>query len=134
VGGQDDDLLAERGDVVGATGAGQAHLRLPVVGAEHAGVDVAVLIDLRAAHEAVVEEAALREEKRVGDARQHLRAMTGTHLVGGDRQPPGLDARSDDSALDHHRQPRRVALLGQRRGEEGDTDAGEHGRVVAQNA
>src|SRR4029453_3907431 len=48
----DDDLSAQGGDVVGAARAGQAHFRVPVVGSEDAGVDVAVLVDLRPAHEA----------------------------------------------------------------------------------
>src|SRR5215510_4526166 len=64
----DDDLAAQRGDIVRAARAGQADSRLPVVGAEHASVDVAVPVDLRAVHEADVHEAALGEEERVGDA------------------------------------------------------------------
>ena len=87
--GEDEHLAAQRGDVVGAAGAGQPHLRLPVVAADHARVDVAVLVDLGAAHEAVVQEAALGEEERVGDARQHLGPMGRAHLVGRHRQPPG---------------------------------------------
>src|SRR5712692_5908177 len=39
--GHDDNLAAQRGDVVGAAGAGQPHLRLPVVAAQHRRVDVA---------------------------------------------------------------------------------------------
>src|SRR5207249_5079688 len=45
VGRDDDDLTTERGDVVSAARPGQANFRVPVVRAEHAGVDVAVLID-----------------------------------------------------------------------------------------
>src|SRR2546422_7234764 len=48
--------------------------------AEHAGVDVAVRIDLRAAHEANVHEAALSEEEGVGDPGQHRRPVAGAHL------------------------------------------------------
>src|SRR5262245_12972281 len=61
--GDDNDLAAQGCDVVRATRAGQAHFRMPVVGAEHAGVDVAVLVDLRSAHEADVYEPALREKE-----------------------------------------------------------------------
>ncbi len=130
----DDHLAAQRGDVVGAAGPGQADFRLPVVGAEHARVDVAVLVDLRAAHEADVDEAALGEQERVGDARQHRRPMAGAHLVGGDRQPPRRDLGADDAALDDHRQPRRVTALGERGGQQRHADAREDRRVVAELA
>jgi len=93
-----------------------------------------VLIDLRAPHEAVVEEAALREEKRVGDAGQHLGAVGGAHLVRRDGQPAGLDARADDAALDHHGQLWRVSLLCERGGEQGHPDTRKHRRVVAKHA
>src|SRR5262245_15692361 len=59
VGREDDHLSAQRGDVVGPAGARQPHLRLPVVGADDARVDVAELVDLGAAHEPAVQEPAL---------------------------------------------------------------------------
>src|SRR3990167_3613526 len=84
----DDHLAAERGEVVGAASPRQPYLGLPVVRADRARVDVAVLVDLRAAHESDIDETALREQERVGDPRQHGRAAPGAHLVGRDRQSP----------------------------------------------
>ena len=134
VDGEHEDFLAERDDVVGAAGPWQPHLRPAVLAADHARVEVPVPVDLGAADEAAVQEAALREQEGVRDARQHRRPVRGAHLVGRDREPSGRDPGADDAALDHQRQPRRVALLGEHRREEGYPDAREDGRVVAELA
>ena len=131
--GEDHHLPAERDDVVGAAAAGQPHLG-PRVAADGAGVEVAVPVDLGAADEPHVEEAALGEQERVGDAGQHLGAVGGAHLVGRDRQLARLPHGPDDAALDHHGEPRGVGALGQHRGHHGRADAGEDGGVVAQLA
>src|SRR5437667_3841391 len=134
VDGEHDGLFAERDDVVGATRTRQPHRGLPVLAAERARVEVAVAVDLGAADEAVVEEAALGEEEGVRDAGQHRRVPSGPHLVRRDREPPRLDPGPDDAALDHQREPRGMAPLGEDRGQEGDADAGEDGRIVPELA
>jgi len=93
-----------------------------------------VPVDLGAPHEPDVHEAALREQEGVGDPGQHGRAAPGAHLVGRDRQPVRRDLGADDPALDHQREPRRVAPPGERRREQGHADAGEDDRVVPELA
>src|SRR5262249_19778531 len=112
MGREDDHLAAEGEDVVGAAAARQAHFR-PVIPADDGGVQVAVPVDLSAADEAHVEETALGHEEDVGDAGQHLGAMGGPHLVGGDGEPSRLPFGSYDATLDDDREIRSLQALSQ---------------------
>ena len=129
----DHQLAAEGGDVVAAAAARQSYLRV-VERPDDAGVHVAVLVDLRAAHEGHVDVAALREVERVGDPRQHRRAVGEAHLVRRDRQAAGQSPRSRFAALDDHRQVRRVGALRQRHGEQRQPHAGEDDHAVRRRA
>ena len=52
-------------------------------------VEVAVLIDLRAAHEADIDIAALQQQQHVGAAEHHVGALGAALIVGRGRQLPG---------------------------------------------
>jgi hypothetical protein len=98
---------------LGPAAARQSHPRV-LEAADHAGVDIAVLVDLGRAEKPVVEVTALRIQEDIGDICQHVRAVCRLHLVGGDGQPAGQRRRADDAALQHDRQVRRVHTPGHR--------------------
>src|SRR5262249_36870749 len=133
VGREDDDLAAKGNDVIGAAAAREAHLG-PLIASDDGGVQIAVAVDLRAADEADVQEAALGHEEDVRDAGQHLSAMGGAYLVGGDRQPSGLPLRPDDSALHHDREIRGLQTLSQHGGHHRRTHSGEDHLAILQLA
>ena len=86
--------------------------------ADERAVEVAVLVDLRAAHEADVDVAALQEQEHVGDAQHHVGASRAALLVGRRRQLARLDESADRAALEQDGQPRRVQALRERGGEQ----------------
>ena len=116
-----------RADVVGAARAGHAHFRLGVI-ADDGRVQIAVHVDLRAADEAVLDEAALRGFHDVADRRGLQRLVEGAHVAHGQRQ--FFQHRADAAELEHRHQVGRVNLLRQRRGQHGDARADEGHRVV----
>ena len=113
--GDDHDLIAHRRDVVGAARAGQPDPRLRGV-ADDAAVDVAVLVDLRASDEPVVEEAPLSHQEDIRCAGEHLGADGGADLVGRGRQLTWRQLDADHPALEEHGEVRRLAPLGDRSG------------------
>ena len=127
----DDHLTARGGDLRRAARAGQPHLGVTVIPADHGGVDVAELVDLGGAEEADVDAAGLQpvvEDLR--DADHRVRRL-GQHAVAdGQRQPVRLGA--DRARLVDQHQRRRVRGPGQVRGRAGQPDADETGHAVAQ--
>ena len=119
------DHVGEAGDVVSAAGARQARLRRGGI-ADKGRVQVAVLVDLRSAHEADIDIAALQQQQHVGAAEHHIRALGAALVVGRRRKLAGLDEGADDAALEQDREARTVQSLRQRRGKQRNADAGEH--------
>ncbi len=79
--------------------------------ADEGRIEVAELVDLRAAHEADVDIAALQQQQHVSAAEHHVGALGATLVVGGWRQLAGLDKRADHAAFeqDGERGQRRAA-------------------------
>src|SRR5262245_27185944 len=116
--------LRQARDVVAASGAGQARLRLFRI-ADERTVQIAVLIDLRATHESDVDIAALQQQQHIRAAEHHVGAARAPLIVGGGRQLAGLDECADHSALEQDRQAGTTQTLREGRREKWDTDAGE---------
>ena len=102
--------------------------------ADERAVEIAVLIDLRAAHEADVDVAALQQQQDVGAAEHHVGAPRAALLVGRGRQLARLDEGADDAALEQDGQAGTAQALRQRRRQQRDADAGEHHLPVLQLA
>ena len=102
--------------------------------ADERAVQVAVAVDLRPAHEADVDVAALQEQQHVGDRQDHVRPPRAALLVGRRRQLARHDERPDHAALEEDRQGRRVEALRERRREQRDADAREHRLAVLEQA
>jgi hypothetical protein len=92
----------------------------------------AMSFDLCDADEAVVEEPALSHQEDVGGGGEHLGADGGTDLVGRSRQLARHEFDADHAAFEQHGQVRRLAALGDGRGHQGLTDAGEEDLAVLQ--
>ena len=99
--------------------------------ADEGAVEIAVLIDLRAAHEADVDVAALQQQQHLGAAEHHVGALRAALIVGRGRQLAGLDERADHPAFEQDRQAGAAQPLRQRGGQERDADAGEYHLPVA---
>ena len=95
-------------------------------------VQIAVLVDLRAAHEADIDIAALQQQQHVGAAQHHVGALGAALLVGGGRQLARLDEGADHAALEQDGEAGAAQALRQRRRQQRDADAGEHDLPVLQ--
>ena len=98
--------------------------------ADERRIQIAELVDLRAAHEPDIDIAALQQQQHVGAAQHHVGALGAALVVGRWRQLAGLDEGADDAALEQDGQPRAVQPLRQRGGEQRNADAGEHHLAV----
>ena len=128
-----DDHRGEARDVVAAAGSRKTRLRARRIANERA-VQIAVLIDLRSAHEADVDVAALQQQQHFSAAEDHVRACRAALIVGRRRQSAGLDERADHAALEQDRQARTPQALRERRGEERNADSGKHDLAVLEVA
>src|SRR6185369_16780414 len=93
-----DDHLRQACDVVAAAGAGQAGRRIFRI-ADEGAVEIAVLIDLRAAHASDIDIAAV-EQQDIGAAEHHIGAPRAALLVGGGRELARLDEGTDRPTLE----------------------------------
>ena len=100
--------------------------------ADERAVEIAVLVDLRPAHEADIDVAALQQEQHVGAAEHHVGAARAALLVGRRRQFPRLDKGADRAALEQDGEAGSVQPLRQGRRQQRDADAGENDLPVAQ--
>ncbi|MNR13761.1 hypothetical protein D3C85_1301870 [compost metagenome] len=128
----DQHFLGAAGDFRGAAGAGQAHLRREVV-ADHGGVDVAELVDLRRAEEADVDAPALQPVAEDLAGGHHGVGGLGQFAVtDGQRQHGRLGADRARFVDQHHvrrgGQARQVGRLGRQ------ADADEAHRAILQAA
>ena len=82
--------------------------------ADERAVQIAVLVDLRAAHKADIDIAALQQQQHVGAAEHHIGAPRAALLVGRRRQFAGLDKGADRAALEQDRQARARAAAAPR--------------------
>ena len=102
--------------------------------ADEGAVEIAVLIDLRAAHEADIDIAALQQQQHVRAAQHHIGAPRAALIVGRGRKLAGLDERADDAAFEEDGKPRAAQPLRQGRGQERNADARENDLAVAELA
>ena len=100
--------------------------------ADKGAVEVAVLVDLRAAHKADIDIAALQQKQHIGAAQHHIGAPRATLLIGGGRQFPRLDERADDAPFEQNGETRGVQPLRQSCGQERDPDPRKHDLAVTQ--
>ncbi len=126
-----DDHLRQAGDVVAATGSRQARRCVVWIPDERA-VEVAVLVDLRAAHKADIDIAALQQKQHIGAAQHHIGAPRAALLIGGGRQFPRLDERPDHAPFEQNGETRGVQPLRQGCRQERDPHAREHDLAVTQ--
>ena len=86
-------------DVVAAACSGQTCLRIVGV-ADEGRVQIAVLIDLRAAHESDVDIAPLQQQQHFGAAQHHVGALGAALVIGGWGQLARLNEGADHTALE----------------------------------
>src|ERR1700737_527832 len=127
------DHFRETCDVVAAAGARQARLGVARIADERA-VEIAVLVDLRASHEAEIDVAALEQKQHFRAAEHHVGADRATLIVGRGRQLPRLDERADDAAFEQDGQARAAQALCEGRSEERNADAREYNLAVTRRA
>ncbi len=100
--------------------------------ADERAVQIAVLVDLRAAHEADVDIAALQQQQHFGAAEHHVGALGAALIVGRGRQLARLDEGADHAAFEQDRQAGAAQPLRKRGGQQRNADAGEHHLPVAE--
>ena len=127
------DHLREARDVIAAAGTGKPRLRVSGI-ADEGAVEVAVLIDLRAAHESDIDIAALEEQQHFRAAQHHVGALGAALIVGRGRKLSRLDEGADDAALEQDGEPRAAQTLRKRCREQRDAYAGEHRLPIAELA
>ncbi len=98
--------------------------------ADERAVQIAVLIDLRAAHEADVDVASLQQQQHLSAPENHVGARGAALIVGRRRQLARLDERADHAALEQDREPGAAQALRQRRREQRNAHAGKHHLAV----
>ena len=119
------DHVGEARNVVAAAGPGQAHRRLLRI-ADEGRIEVAVLVDLRAPHEAHVDIAALEQEQHIGAAEHHVGALGAALVVGGRGKLAGFHESPDHAAFEQDRQARAAQPLRERGGQQRNAHPGEH--------
>ena len=119
-----DHLPAGRGDLRRPAGAGQAHLRVVVVAADHGRVDVGVAVDLGGAEEADVDPAGLDPVvEHLGHADDRVGGLAEHAVADRERQPRRLGA--DRARLVDQHEVRRVRAAGEVRAGARQADADE---------
>ena len=128
----DERALGEDGDLAGAAGAGEAHLGGGVA-ADDCRVEVAVLVNLRAAQKAHLDLAVLEEVlEHLAHARDHERASHERRIADG--RGHAVRNGTHGAGLVDHAEVGGVGRPGEVAGEVGEPDADEHHRSVGQLA
>ena len=95
---------------------------------------IAVLVDLRATHEADIDVAALQQQQHIGAAQHHVGARGAALIVGRWRQLARFDKGADDAAFEQDGEARTMQPLRERGRKQRNSDAGEDHHAVLELA